>query len=97
MIETVSNQKINTGGFGAHESWESNLKKAKRDGLESCGHCGKGMVEGTGWEVRIDMEYLLPLNDQNGRIVRVGNSCVNNWKKDYPEFKDTHFAKVGVK
>lgn len=91
-----TDNSINTGGLGAHDNWDVNLRKAKRDGLDHCGHCAKGMVEGTGWEVRVKGEFIIPFDSAEGRIVRLGNSCVNNWKREYPEFKDTHFVKVGA-
>lgn len=87
---------INCGGMGAHEQWERNSKKAKRDGLESCAHCAKGMVEGTGWLVRWvwQIDAIVDFNSTEGEVRRIGNSCVKNFLT--PEFKNTHFVKVGA-
>jgi len=50
-------ETVNTIEFeaelGATENWFRNSEKAKRDGLEYCEHCGKGMNEGTGFYVRV--------------------------------------------
>jgi len=93
---TSHKEAINTCGIGAHENWESNLRKTNREGLTPCAHCAKGMVEGTGWLVRVEGEYIIPFSATEGTVLRIGNSCVNNWKREYPEYKNTHFVKVGA-
>ena len=94
---TTHTNAINTYGIGAHVKWDVNLRAAKRDGLTPCAHCAKGMEENTGWLVRVEGDYIIPFNATNdGEILRVGNSCVNNWKRENPEFKLTHFVKVGA-
>lgn len=93
----ITNNGINIrcGGMGAHDDWDKNTRKAERDGLTRCQHCGKGMVEGTGFIARWvwTSDSLVPLTATEGEIIRLGNSCVKNF--EYAEFKDTHFAKAG--
>lgn len=93
------NNQIGCGGLGAHDFWDKNIAKAKRDGLESCAHCGKGMVDGTGfiavyfWEN--DSFYPLTMKDEvlaaGGEIVRVGPTCAKQFV--YKNDVQTYFEK----
>lgn len=97
MTKTFNGQTaIECGGLGAHENWERNTKKAKRDGLEPCAHCGQGMQEGTGWLIRWEWtaDVILPFDSDGGMVMRIGNSCVKHFV--VAELKDTHFWKVGA-
>ena len=97
MTQTINGETaINCGGLGAHDSWDRNLKKAKRDGLEPCAHCAQGMQEGTGWLIRWEWtkDVILPFDSEGGEIRRVGNSCVKHFM--VAELKDSHFKKVGA-
>lgn len=92
----MTRAEINCGGLGAHVNWDSNLRKAKREGLEHCSHCAKGMAEGTGWLVRWvwQIDSIVPFDAEDGEIRRIGNSCIKQFMQ--PELKATHFVKVGV-
>jgi len=103
MNEVTTQEPLNTFGLGAHEHWDRNTAKAKRDGLESCSHCGKGMIEGTGYTAiwkyfDEDNFYPLSMKEQvlasgHAQIVRLGTTCVKNFTtKD--KF-DIYFQKAG--
>jgi hypothetical protein len=95
--EVNNETNIKCGGMGAHEFWDRNTKKAKRDGFETtCAHCGKGMAEDTGFIARWvwTSDTLVPLTSTTGEVIRLGNTCVKNFF--YKEFKNTHFAKAGA-
>jgi hypothetical protein len=83
--------------LGATVNYDRNLKKAKQEGLQSCAHCGKGMVEGTGFLVRIiSMKGLLiPFDSTEGEIVRIGSTCLNKFAV-IEKMPTTHYAKVGA-
>lgn len=93
---TTSTVVIRCGGMGAHDDWDKNERKAKRDGATTtCAHCAKGMADNTGYIARWEWttDELLPLDSEQGEIIRLGNACVKNfWSA---ETKKTHFAKVG--
>lgn len=93
----VNNEiNIKCGGMGAHDDWDKNTRKAKRDGATTtCAHCAKGMAEDTGFIARWvwTSDTLVPLTSTAGELIRLGNTCVKNF--GYAEFKNTHFAKAG--
>jgi len=97
IVQTLDGQAvINCFGLGAHDHWDRNLKKAKRDGLEPCAHCAQGMQEGTGWLIRWDWtkDIIVSFDSEIGEIRRIGNSCVKHFMT--AELKDSHFRKVGA-
>lgn len=70
-------------------------EKAKRDGLESCRHCGRGIASGKAW---LTYACLSSLNDfahpatdlsllPSGQweIVALGSECAKNLPKQYRE------------
>jgi len=97
-METTKNRKtkttpqpFNAGGLGAHPQWEQNTKKAKRDGLEYCRHCGKGMIDDTGyigiWDSGDDFwpfEMMDQAFAQGAEFVRLGPNCAKQFtNKEY--------------
>ena len=82
--------------LGATENWYRNSEKAKRDGLEYCEHCGKGMTEGTGFLIRciIETETVIPFNSIEGKIYRIGTTCINKFA--FRKLPTTHYAKAGA-
>ncbi len=93
--ETVNTIEFGTE-LGAHLNWDRNLKSAKRDGLEPCAHCAKGMVEGTGFYVRvlIETEKLIAFDRTDGKVVRVGSTCINKFAF-VDKVPATHYMKAG--
>jgi hypothetical protein len=93
---------ISCGGMGAHDHWERNTKKAKRDGLESCNHCGKGMADNTAyrcffiWQsdeiVSLDKVAEVEASGR-GEWVRIGNTCIKNFV--YKNEIEIYFEKAG--
>lgn len=93
--------KIECGGMGATENWFRNNASADKNGFakeDRCAHCGKGMLENTGWLARYvwQDDAIIAFDATDGEIIRLGNECVKNWMKYNPELKSTHFAKVGA-
>jgi hypothetical protein len=82
--------------LGATENWFRNSEKAKRDGLEYCEHCGKGMAEGTGFLVRMhdDLTTVIPFNSTEGKVVRIGTTCINKFAF-IAKLPATHYGKAG--
>jgi len=82
--------------LGAHVNWDRNLKAAKRDGLEPCAHCAKGMEQGTGYLVRVivEREKVINFDATQGEIVRIGSTCINKFAA-VGKLPATHFAKAG--
>jgi hypothetical protein len=93
-------ETVNTIEFeaelGATENWFRNSEKAKRDGLEYCEHCGKGMNEGTGFYVRVlsDMTNLIAFDRTDGVVVRIGSTCINKFAM-VAKVPATHYMKAG--
>jgi len=93
---------ISCGGMGAHVHWDRNNAKAKKDGLQSCHHCGKGMADNTAYRCFFvwQSDEIVPLNkvaeveaQGKGEWVRVGNTCIKNFV--YKNEIETYFEKVG--
>ena len=92
---------IRCGGMGAHDQWDRNKKSADNKGYAKdarCAHCSKGMEESTGWVVRWvwQNDTIISFDSTEGEIIRLGNECVKQWSKSYPELANTHFVKVGA-
>jgi hypothetical protein len=80
--------------LGAHVNYERNIKKAQKQNQEYCRHCGKGMEEGTGYLVRVNVETLIPFDSTEGEIVRIGSTCINKFAF-IAKVPTTHFVKQG--
>jgi hypothetical protein len=82
--------------LGATENWFRNSQKAKRDGLEYCEHCGKGMAQGTGFLIRciIETETVVAFDSTEGTVVRIGTTCINKFA--FNKLPATHYAKAGA-
>ena len=92
---------IRCGGMGATENWDRNNKSANKKGFakeDRCAHCAKGMAEKTGWLVRWvwQNDTIISFDSTKGEVIRLGNECVKEWLKSYPELKNTHFVKAGA-
>ena len=78
-------ENISSSELGAHVHWERNMAKSKRDGLQPCRHCGKGMLEDTGYVGIWSPDYFHPLAEvdealsEGAEFVRIGNECVKNF------------------
>ena len=81
--------------MGAHEHYERNLKKAKRDGLNHCAHCGKGINENAGYLVRWmwQNDSIIPFDSESGEIKHIGNTCIKNIA--FEEIPLNYFVKAG--
>lgn len=105
ITEVTKDGLLNDGGnMGAHLHWDRNVNKAKRDGLESCQHCGKGMIENTGYRCFYSWENIaiIPFNKVSefekmgqGEWVRIGSTCVKNFIANKNEL-ETYFVKAGA-
>jgi len=104
ITEITTDGLLNCGGMGAHIHWDRNVNKAKRDGLESCNHCGKGMIENTAYRCYFvwQQDSIVPLNKVaefeamgQGEWVRIGNTCIKNFVQNKNEI-NIYFEKTGA-
>ena len=69
--------------LGCNENWYRNIDKARRDGLPSCVHCGRGVDLNTAWAIRLGhgiCEYAWKIDLDNeianaSEWVLVGSTC----------------------
>jgi hypothetical protein len=84
--------KINCAGFGAHNQYEMNMKRNRKNDFEVwCEHCAKAMDETAGWLVRWNVwtDCLVPFAEEqeNTFIKRVGNECVKRFLSSKEEYE----------
>ena len=68
--------------LGCNETWERNIKKAQRDGLPGCVHCGRGVDIQKGWAIHLahavwDFALANDINEtyENSEWILVGPTC----------------------
>jgi hypothetical protein len=69
--------------LGCNENWYRNIDKARRDGLPSCVHCGRGVNIASAWAIRLGegiAQYAWKIDTTNDAAnsadwVLVGSTC----------------------